>query len=56
MSKRPKYDIGLASISEIVDDNTRVYNLQPWDKKLEEACQYHALGDELPEPFLPENM
>jgi hypothetical protein len=56
MSKRPRYDIGLRSTHEVVDDAAQVYSLQVWDKKIEDTYSQLIAGHELPEPFLPENM
>jgi hypothetical protein len=56
MSKRQRYDIGLPSTNEISHSTSQSYDLQPWNIRLEEVYQRCAAGDELPAPFLPENM
>jgi hypothetical protein len=56
MSKRQRYDIGLRCSDEAGDHVARDYDLQPWDKKIEETYLQHITGSELPEPFLPGNM
>jgi hypothetical protein len=56
MSKRQKYDIGLATVDDARDTTTHSYNLQPWNSRIEAAYHQKNTSGVLPEPFLPENM